>query len=237
MVRDIPGGDTITALGIIGGTSLLFASLPKLEKQEVRTPYGGVEVLTGDVTILLRHQGSNPPHRINFCANMSALAILGVERVVSIGSSGSLKEEIQPGSVVIPDDYMSLSDIPSIHNHAISHVMPEISKHLIGQLAEKFPAARVGGTYVQTRGPRIETIAEVKTLAKFADIVGMTVASEATLACELGMDFAALCTVDNYANGLGADVLSYEHIVETARLFRERTDVMVKTIIETMGGY
>jgi 5'-methylthioadenosine phosphorylase len=229
------GGDTITSLGIIGGTSLMFACLPKLEKQVVRTPYGGVEVLIGDVTILLRHQGSNPPHRINFCANMAALAILGVERVVAIGSSGSLKEEIKPGSVVIPDDYMSLSDIPSIRNHAISHVMPEISAHLIDKLAEKFPEARVGGTYVQTRGPRIETIAEVKTLAEFADIVGMTVASEATLACELGMDFAALCTVDNYANGLGSEVLSYEHIVETARLFRERTDGMVKIIIETMG--
>jgi len=75
----------------------------------------------------------------------------------------------------------------------------------------------------------------VKTLAKFADIVGMTVASEATLACELDMEFAALCTVDNYANGLGAEVLSYGHIVETARLFRERTDEMVRIIIEKMG--
>jgi 5'-methylthioadenosine phosphorylase len=234
-VRGHTGENTMTSLGIIGGTSLMFASLPKLEKQVVRTPYGGVEVLTGDVTILLRHQGNNPPHRINFCANMAALAILGIERVVSIGSSGSLKQEIKPGSVMIPDDYMSMSDIPSIHNHAISHVMPEISKHLIVQLADKFPEARLGGTYVQTRGPRIETIAEVKTLAKFADIVGMTVASEATLACELGMDFAALCTVDNYANGLGSEVLSYDHIVETARLFRERTDVMVKSIIKTMG--
>lgn len=224
------------SLGIIGGTSLLFTQLPPLKKQVVRTPFGGVEVLTGDVTILLRHQGNIPPHRINFCANMAALAILGVDRVISFGSCGSLKVGIKPGSVMVPDDYMSLSDIPSIHNHAISHIMPEISKNLINELGGVFPLARVGGTYVQTRGPRIETIAEVNTLAKFADIVGMTVASEATLACELGIGFAALCTIDNYANGLGTDVLSYEHIVETARLFRERTGEMVTTIIETMGG-
>jgi 5'-methylthioadenosine phosphorylase len=128
-----------------------------------------------------------------------------------------------------------MSDIPSIHNHAISHVMPVISKHLISELGNMFPDAQVGGTYVQTRGPRIETIAEVKTLAKFADIVGMTVASEATLACELDMEFAALCTVDNYANGLGTEVLSFGHIVETARVFRERTDGMVRTIIEKLG--
>lgn len=223
------------SLGIIGGTSLLFTRLPSLDKKVIRTPYGGVEVLTGDVTILLRHQGSVPPHRINFCANMAALAISGVDRIISFGSSGSLKPEIKPGSVIIPDDYMSLSDIPSIHNHAISHVMPAISQKLINELADEFPGVTVGGTYIQTRGPRIETVAEVEALARFADIVGMTVASEATLACELGMEFAALCTVDNYANGLGTEVLSYEHIVETARLFSERTGEMVTTIICKMG--
>jgi len=223
------------SLGIIGGTSLLYTKLPLLEKRVVRTPFGGAEVLTGDVTILLRHQGNIPPHRINFCANMSALAILGVDRVIAFGSCGSLKPEIKPGSIMVPDDYMSISDIPSIHTHAISHVMPVISHKLIHDLGCEFPDARVGGTYVQTRGPRIETVVEVETLAKFADVVGMTIASEATLACELDMEFAALCTIDNYANGLGTEVLSYEHIVETARLFRERTDEMVRTIIKKMG--
>ncbi len=224
------------SLGIIGGTSLMFTDLPPLEKQVVSTPFGRVEVLAGDVTILLRHQGNIPPHRINFCANMAALAVLGVDRAISFGSSGSLKTEITPGSIMVPDDYMSLSDIPSIHNHAISHVMPVISHKLVRELGVQFPHARVGGTYVQTRGPRIETVAEVAALAKFADIVGMTVASEATLACELGIEFAALCTIDNYANGLGTEVLTYEHIVETARLFRERTGEIVTTIIEKMGG-
>ncbi len=224
------------SLGIIGGTSLLFTRLPSLREQVVRTPFGGADVLTGDVTILLRHQGSTPPHRINFCANMAALAILGVDRVISFGSSGSLKTEIKPGSIMVPDDYMSLLDIPSIHDHTISHIMPVISPELNRELGRLFPQARLGGTYVQTRGPRIETIAEVNTLAKIADIVGMTVASEATLACELGIEFAAVCTIDNYANGLGKDVLSYEHIVETARFFSERTGEMVTTLIENMGG-
>ncbi len=130
------------SLGIIGGTSLLFTKLPPLEKKVVHTPFGSAEVLTGDVTILLRHQGNFPPHRINFCANMAALAILGVDRIVAFGSSGSLKAEIRPGSIQFPDDYMSISDIPSIHDHAISHVMPVISKKLISELASEFPEAR-----------------------------------------------------------------------------------------------
>jgi 5'-methylthioadenosine phosphorylase len=63
----------------------------------------------------------------------------------------------------------------------------------------------------------------------------MTVASEATLACELGMEFAALCTVDNYANGLGPGVLTYEHILSTSRENRDRTEEIVNTIIRDMG--
>ena len=92
-----------------------------------------------------------------------------------------------------------------------------------------------GASTCQTRGPRIETVAEVAALAKIADIVGMTVASEATLACELGMDFAALCTIDNYANGLGADVLTYDHILSTSKTYRHRTEEIVRSIIRQMG--
>jgi 5'-methylthioadenosine phosphorylase len=219
-------------LGIIGGTSLLFSKLPPLEKKRIATPFGNAEVLSGDVTILMRHQANTPPHTINHCANLSALALTGVDRVIAFGSSGSLKRAIEPGSIVIPDDFISMSDIPSIHDHAISHVMPGISKDLVGKLGEHFNQAICGGIYVQTRGPRIETVAEVQALSRIADIVGMTLASEATLACELGMEFAAVCTVDNYANGLGSEVLSYDHILETSRLFSVRTGEMVGTIIE-----
>jgi 5'-methylthioadenosine phosphorylase len=222
-------------LGIIGGTAIRFSGLPPLEEKIISTPFGKAGVFCGDIMIIQRHQGNTPPHRINHCANLAALAILGVDRVVAFGSSGSLKREIIPGSVMIPSDFMSLSDIPSIHDHAISHVLPQISARLCEELAHEFPDALAGGVYVQTRGPRIETVVEVKALAKFADIVGMTLASEATLACELDMDFAAVCTVDNYANGLSNEVVSWELILETSRKFSERTRKMIESIIEHLG--
>jgi purine nucleoside phosphorylase len=65
-----------------------------------------------------------------------------------------------------------------------------------------------GGTYVQSTGPRFETPAEVRMLAAFADLVGMTLAAECILAGELGVRYAGLCTVDNLANGLGAAPLT-----------------------------
>lgn len=222
-------------LGIIGGTSLLFSELPPLSGKRVATPYGNVEILHGDVTLLMRHQDGIPPHRINYRANLSALALSGVDQIIAFGSSGSLKPDTPPGSLVIPKDYISLSDIPSIHEHAIVHVTPALSSDLMDSLARIVPEAQTGGIYVQTRGPRIETVAEVRALAKVADVVGMTLASEATLACELSMDFAAICTVDNYANGLDAAPVTYDHILEMSRLNRERTGRIVASVIRNLG--
>jgi 5'-methylthioadenosine phosphorylase len=222
-------------LGIIGGTSLLFSTLPKLEHKQVDTPFGCADLLSGDIVMLMRHQNGLPPHRINYRANLAALAIAGVDRVIAFGSSGSLKPQINPGSLFIPTDYISLSDIPSIHDHIIEHIRPELSGDLVQALAQLVPSARFGGVYIQTRGPRIETEAEVKALAWIADVVGMTLASEATLACELGMKFAALCTVENYANGLGGEVLTYEHMLNVSRTHRHRNEEIVNTIIRHMA--
>jgi 5'-methylthioadenosine phosphorylase len=222
-------------LGIIGGTSLLFSEPPPLQERCVHTPFGNAELLYGDVVMLMRHQNGLPPHRINFRAHLAALAIAGVDRIVAFGSSGSLRLEIPPGSLVIPTDYQSVTDIPSIHDHAIVHVNPALSQDMRESLSRTIPEARHGGVYVQTRGPRIETLAEVQVLAQFADIVGMTLASEATLACELGMSFAALCTVDNYANGLGSEVLTYEHMLANAQEHRNRTEEIITAIIRKLG--
>ena len=222
-------------LGIIGGTSLLFADLPPLEKKTVATPYGPAEVHTGAFALLLRHQCNLPPHRINYRACLSALALLGVDEIVAIGSTGSLKPEIVPGSIIIPTDYLSVTDIPSIYECSIEHVCPRLDADLVRTLGDLIPEARTGGIYAQTRGPRIETVAEVRALAKVADIVGMTVASEATLALELGMRFAAVCTVDNYANGLGEETLTYEHILAISRANTRRTEKILEKIVETLA--
>ena len=67
-----------------------------------------------------------------------------------------------------------------------------------------------GGVYWQTNGPRFETPAEVRMLAAHADVVGMTVASECVAANQLGLEYAAVCVVDNLANGIGVETLTPE---------------------------
>ncbi len=74
-----------------------------------------------------------------------------------------------------------------------------------------------GGIYWQTAGPRLETRAEIAMMAQFADLVGMTMASEAIIAQELDMPYASLCSVDNFAHGIGDTQLSMEEITLHAR--------------------
>ncbi len=219
-------------LGIVGGTSLLDCPLPALRPLTVATPYGRASVLAGgEAAVLLRHGDGRPPHRVNHRANLAALALLGVDRLVLVGSTGSLRPALEPGSLLVPDDYASVAPVPTFHDREIVHVCPGFSAELSGKLAALVPEARSGGVYVQTAGPRLETRAEVRALASVGDVVGMTCASEAALANELGIEVAALCTVDNYAHGLAAGPLSFEAIVEAARANAARTGAIVGRLI------
>ena len=222
-------------LGIVGGTSLLYADLPELDKKTVATPFGPAEVYLGEIAVLMRHQFRTPPHKINFAACMSALALSEVDKIIAFGSVGSLKMEIEPGTIILPDDYYSPYSIPTIHNNAIGHVAPSVDEELIKKIHEKVPDTIAGGTYVQTAGPRFETSAEIKVLRRAGDVVGMTVASEATIANELEIPFAAICSVDNYCNGLCSDKLSYEALLEKSRQNKERIEDIIEKTVELFG--
>ena len=140
-----------------------------------------------------------------------------------------------PGSIIIPDDYASIATVPTIHNHSQAHAMPGIDAKLSAEVAACIPKAQQGGTYVQTSGPRIETKAEVRALSRMGDVVGMTIASEATLANELGIPFSACCMVDNFAHGIGTDELSYEQILNCARANTKKTEQILEQIITRIG--
>lgn len=222
-------------LGIIGGTALLAAKLPPLEKKTVATPFGKTDVYTGKFIFIPRHQHTTPPHNINHKAHLAASKILGVDRLILIGSTGSMKEPVRPGSIVIPDDYLCPWDIPTLHDNDIHHVPPAVDEGLRHTLADLVPDA-VTGTYFQTRGPRFETRAEISCFAPHTDIVGMTIASELTLANELGIPAAALCTVDNYTNGVGgADAPDYNEIIAVARQNGDRISKIVTHIVEKLA--
>ena len=90
----------------------------------------------------------------------------------------------------------------------------------------------MGGIYVQTTGPRLETRAEIKMLKRFGDIVGMTLASEATLALELEVPYASICSIDNYCHGIQATPLTMDRIFENVTKNLRTIESILNTFIE-----
>jgi 5'-methylthioadenosine phosphorylase len=168
--------------------------------------------------IMQRH-GSDAyvlPHEIDHAANLSSLVEHGCDRVLAIGSVGSLSTALGVGSFLCPDDFVALQLGLSIFNDRRAHSAPEFDHRWRREVIEAWepggPELRDGGVYWQTVGPRFETPAEVRLIAARADVVGMTIASECIVAGELGLAYAAICVVDNLANGIGATTLSIEEM-------------------------
>jgi 5'-methylthioinosine phosphorylase len=165
------------------------------------------------------------PHAIDHAANLRPLLEAGCDRTLSICSVGSLDPGLGVGSFVCPHDFMALQVTVTTFNDPRGHAMPGFDSAWRGRVlaawngggeggAGNSGAAAVtgplrdGGVYWQTNGPRFETPAEIRLIAAHADVVGMTMASECIVAGELGLAYAAVCVVDNMANGIGAQPLS-----------------------------
>jgi 5'-methylthioinosine phosphorylase len=174
------------------------------------------------VELLERHRGEQgprsyvPPHRIDHAANLRSLLAAGCDRVLAVCSVGSLKEEIAVGSLVCPDDFIALQLGITTFDDARGHMPPgfdrEWRERVLAASRSGGAAFEDGGVYWQTIGPRFETPAEIRLLAAHADLVGMTMASECVVAGELGLSYAAVCVVDNLANGVGAAPLDVDEL-------------------------
>ncbi len=229
-------------IGVIGGTSLAGMDiLEGFDAASVNNKYGGVYLLKNtDTAFLLRHGKDRriPPHMVCHRANILALSDLGVEKIIAVGSVGSLKKEIIPGRLLIPHDYMNFGRIESYYDSEIRHITPGLDEFMSGTItgaAKKNCIDVFGkGVYMQARGPRLETRAEVSFMKNYADVVGMTLASEATLAKELGIPYACICTVDNYANGIIDVNLDFEEIIKTASKNREALIILIMAVLEEL---
>lgn len=176
--------------------------------KKVKTPYGTVAVKKGDGVVFLQRHGSPgvPPHRISHRANIAALKKLGARKVLAVNSVGSLKASLKPGTLVVPDDFASPWHIETFFDDEMRFMIPAMdeafAREVFAACRKQTKAVRMGGTYIQTIGPRLETRAEITMLKHFGDVVGMTLASEATLAMEAGLPYASICSIDNYCHGI-----------------------------------
>lgn len=240
-------------IGVMGGSGL--SNLPGLtisEQIQLDTPFGEpsapiIKGLLNDKTILFlpRHGEHHtiPPHLINYRANLWALHHLGVADVVAVAAVGGISESMMPGILAIPDqiiDYTWGRD-SSVFSEGFS-----ADKHI--DFAEPYDAGlrrqileaanRIGldiidgGTYAVTQGPRLETAAEIRRLARDgADMVGMTAMPEAAIARELSIAYAGIAVVANKGAGLQGSILTMDAILQTLATAMDSVKNLINALV------
>ena len=205
-------------VAFISGTSIVKSDLfAAWDVRTIETPFGPVTYKArADHALINRHgyEFPKPPHAINYRANIRALADLGFTDIVSLNSVGSLKPDLPPGTFVSCSDYVCLQDGPkTFFDDELRGGAPGIANNLVPQLiAQLAPEFTIhpGKTYVQMRGPRFETKAEIRIVKDWGDVIGMTAAFEADLCTELGLNYNSFALIDNYANGLEGTEIDFE---------------------------
>ncbi len=203
-------------VAVIGGSGVggILGDAPR--QHRLATPWGAPsgpieEGRLGELRVLFlsRHGPGHtiPPHRVNYRANVDALRELGAEAIVTVSSVGSLREELAPGSFVLPSQFVDLTrqrPTTFFDGGKVYHV--SMADPFCGELsAAAAEAGRRAGapfaegrTYVCVEGPRFSTRAESAYFRGFADVIGMTLVPEVTLARERGICYVCLAMVTDY---------------------------------------
>ncbi|MDR3386433.1 MAG: S-methyl-5'-thioinosine phosphorylase [Rudaea sp.] len=212
-------------LAIIGGTGLYaFPGLRNVARHTVSTPFGAPSgaIVSGEldgwrVAFLARHGEAHllAPHRVNYRANVRALYDLGARRIIGVNAVGGIRADMGPRVLAVPEqiiDYThgrfdSFSDVEGAKVEHVDFTEPysaALRAALLAAARREGVSVVDGGCYGATQGPRLETRAEIVRMRRDGcDLVGMTGMPEAVLARELGIDYACLALVANWAAGCG----------------------------------
>ena len=205
-------------LGVIGGSGLY--SMPDLEDIEIKhvdTPFGKpsspiiIGTLSGQRTAFLARHGEGhalSPSEINYRANIWALKSIGVERIVSVSACGSLREDYEPGDIVVPDqlfDFTKGRERTFFTDGLVAHVpvadpfCTDFSAQVFKATQETGKKVHAGGTFITIEGPRFSTRGESNTFRSWGmSLVGMTTSPEAFLAKEAELCYAVMAHVTDY---------------------------------------
>jgi len=234
----------MSRLALLGGRYLLGLPIAQGgEPVEVEVKGVRVDALDfGSYVVLSRHGSTDyvTPDRIDHAANLRALRELGCSRVLAIGSVGSLHPELGVGTLVCPNDFIAFGSMPTTFGDERSHIVAAFDdgwrRHVRRAWKEWGEAElRDGGVYWQSAGPRLETKAEIRLIATVADLVGMTIASECTVASELHMRYAAVCMVDNLANGVAERPLTIERLEAGRAANEELLGSELKAVVRSLA--
>jgi 5'-methylthioadenosine phosphorylase len=206
------------SLAIIGGSGLYgLRGIENVQEHDVETPFGRPSgpILSGSlenrrIAFLARHGVGHrlSPSEVPYQANIYALKTLGVERILSISACGSLREDLMPGHIVVPDQLFDNTRGRArsfFGGGLVAHVSvpnpfcPDLSKHVEGAVREAGGVTHAGGTFITVEGPRFSTRAESHLYRSWGmSLIGMTTAPEAFLAREAEMCYAVMAHVTDF---------------------------------------
>jgi 5'-methylthioadenosine phosphorylase len=232
-------------IGLISGYDIKNI-IDESEKITIETEYGNVQINVKEIdnnsVFFINRHGTNkniPPHKINYRANIKALSSINLKNIISIGTVGSLNQNITPGSFLIPNDFIDFTklrlntyfDKKRVHVDMTNPLCPNIRKILIDN-SKKIKDNKIhnNGVYLSTEGPRLETAAEISFFSKFADIVGMTLGQEIILSRELNICYAAICIICNMGTGLQKKL----EIKEMEKILNQNKSKISKIVISTI---
>jgi 5'-deoxy-5'-methylthioadenosine phosphorylase len=227
----------MSLLGIIGGSGLCdYEGLEITDVRDIDTPFGMPSApvrmgrLDGKPVVFLPRHGEKhtiAPHRINYRANLWALHNIGVSHVLAVAAVGGISSDFGPGTLAVPDqiiDYTYGREQSFFNDDFSADKHMDFTYPYDAELRElMLDAARGmnvpmmdGATYGAVQGPRLETAAEIRRMARDGcDLVGMTGMPEAYLARELGMAYATLAVVANWGAGITDGELTMQQIHDT----------------------
>ncbi len=243
-------------VGIIGGSGLYkMEGLTGVREVKVPTPFGDPSdaFLLGSVAgvplaFLPRHGMGHRilPSEINFRANIYAMRLLGVERIISVSAVGSMREGIAPGHLVIPDQFYDRTRhrAGTFFGEGIAaHVglADPVCADLAGALGDAGEATgstiHRGGTYLCIEGPQFSTRAESRIYRQWGvDVIGMTNLPEARLAREAEICYATVALATDYdCWHAGEEDVTVEGVVQTLRQNVERAKTLIREAVSRLG--
>lgn len=206
---------------IIAGTGIYEIPGFAFEQRKIETPFGTASVNIGkkdgfELAFLNRHglDHSTPPHKINFKANIKALQMLGVKKILATFAVGSINRQIPPLSLALVSDFLDFTSERSFtfydggkygvaHTNMDAPYCPSLREKVLSLSSQFDLKIHPQAVYVATNGPRFETPAEIRMYAHLGgDVVGMTGVPEVVLARELNMHYAGIAYSINWASGL-----------------------------------
>lgn len=243
-------------LALVGGTGLneLGESIGEIE---LDTPYGppsaAIRVVAETpvrILFLARHGQPHrfPPHRVNYRANLWALREAGAHQVLAVYAVGGLHEPYAPAVLAAPDqliDYswgrehtFSDSDaVPLLHVDFTHPYEGPLRRSLLAAARHSSADLVDGGCIGVFQGPRLESAAEIERARRDGcDMAGMTALPETALARELGLDYAGLAVVSNWAAGVSGELLSEQDIAATLREPMERVRRIIGALVEHLAA-